>query len=231
MRYPRFLPRILLLGSLALLGLGGGLAVGRWTAAAPSAPAASRGTATPATGRLETGFYPGPPPTLDALVASADLIVVDGADDELIQAGRFAGYDARGRLVTAQAKGLPPQANVPYYDYAIHIDESFKGTETNVSQQSVTLRTSMRADEPVLGEHVDYPPSIPGQRYLFFLTLNPDRTTYRLQHAWGSRLLIDGPIVTFSDGAQTPVPFAGQVHPAAFMAQLKTTIAAQIGQQ
>lgn len=225
-----YLPRILLLGSLALLGLGGGLAVGRWTAAAPSAPAASSGTAAPATGRLETSFYPGPPQTLAALVESADLIVV-GQVGDLVQEGRFAGYDARGRLVTAQAKGLPPQANVPYYDYAIHVEESFKGTGLHRGQEPVILRTSVRADEPVIGEHVDYPPSIPGQRYLFFLTQNPDRTTYRLHHAWGSRLLIDGPIVTFSDGTRTPIAFDGQVRPAAFMAQLKTTIAAHMGQQ
>jgi hypothetical protein len=61
-----------------------------------------------------------------------------------------------------------------------------------------------------------------GDRNLFVLTRNPDGVTYGFRHGPWSRFLLDGPVVTYSDGARSRVDFAGNASPAEFVDLIRT---------
>lgn len=81
---------------------------------------------------------------------------------------------------------------------------------------------------PLAGPDAGYPMARPGERYLFFLVPAPDGRTYgSANHSFG-RLLLDGPVVTASDGRRTPVRFGNrEVAPADFLRHLQETVRTQ----
>ena len=166
------------------------------------------------------------PTTLDELVAQSQTIVI-GTVGPLVQAGSLAGYDDQGKLITAAEKGLPPEAEVAYFDYSVQVEQVLKDDGTVQVGQPVILRLFSK-DQP--GTHtgdLEFPPSAPGDRHLFFLDQNPDQATYGLWFGPASRLRIDGPIVRQSDGKQTPVHYHGEQSPADFMRTIREIVQQQ----
>lgn len=166
------------------------------------------------------------PATLDDLVAQSQTIVI-GTVGPLVQAGASAGYDDQGKLITAAEKGLPPEAEVAYFDYSVQVEQILKDDGTVQVGQPVILRLFSK-DQP--GTHtgdLEFPSSAPGDRHLFFLDQNPDQATYGLWFGPASRLRIDGPIVRQSDGKQTPVHYHGEQSPADFMRTIREIVQQQ----
>jgi hypothetical protein len=163
------------------------------------------------------------PKSLEELVGNSSIVVI-GTVGSFIGENWFAGYDEQGRLIKAKDKNLPPEAEIPFYDYNLQVEEILKSDIPIETGQSVTLRMFVNGTKQDDRPGVEFPPSIPGDRYLFFLYRNPDNATYGLRYATASRLVIDGPIVTYSDGDRTPVNFNGRKTPPEFIQEVKRLI-------
>lgn len=161
-----------------------------------------------------------PPATLDELVADLTLVFV-GTVGSLVNEQTFAGYDEKGKLIKAKEQNLPSEVEVPIFDYVLQIEQIVKGDEIIQTDNTVTLRMF---DKGVVGQStagMEFPPSLPGDRHLFFLRLNPDNKTYGLKYGPMSRLSIDGPVVTQSDNERSPVVYDGDKKPSEFIEKVK----------
>lgn len=153
-----------------------------------------------------------PPDSLETLVGNSNIIAV-GTVESYIGQNWFAGYDDSGKLIKAKDSNLPPEAEVPFYDYTLRLDKVIASDSGIQDSQTVTLRMFVSGLGQNSSQSAEYPPSMPGDKYLFFLKRNPDHATYGLKYGPASRLTIDGPITTFSDGKRTPVTFVTEPLP------------------
>jgi hypothetical protein len=186
--------------------------------------------ATPAAHSAHSDLSPfdlqAPPATLEELVSNSRLIAV-GTVGPLVHEDSFLGYDDQGNLVKAADRGLSEQAELPFYDYELHVDRVLKAAGPTQTGDTITLRVYVKATPAAVNAHLEYPPSVPGQQYLFFLNQNPDHQTYGLDHGLASRLIIDDAIVRMSDGARTPVTYYGKMTPQTFIKKVQEIIRAQ----
>ena len=179
------------------------------------------------------------PRTLNQLVDNADLIVV-GKIEQVLQEGKFQGYDEKGQFREAQpyhySEEHPVDPNIPFVDYEIVVEKVILDDGTLIAGNSLigrSLGIQKHKDERNAGNGL---PAL-GDHRLFFLKQNPDGVTYAPYYGMYGRVVIDEPIVTFSDPERTPVIFtngepsimkqtqAGEVlSPKTFMEAVKTVL-------
>lgn len=165
------------------------------------------------------------PQSLGELTAKADVIVV-GTVGQIVNQDSFLGYDQDGNLIKASNadKSVPnPPQNWQFFDYSILVEQTFKDDGILSSGRMLILR--MPGDRTgKVNPNEEYPMSATGDHHLFFLSRNPDKRTYGLYYGPRSRLIIDSPIVTFSDGSRTPVDISSRTAPAEFIQALMVTL-------
>jgi hypothetical protein len=160
---------------------------------------------------------------MEELASKAEVIVV-GRVGPIVNQGAFAGYDAAGNIIPSGTGGRP---GIPITDFQVDVERVFKDNGTLRAGNPLILRmlghpTNQAARDADRSSY--YPMSYTGDRHLFFLSKNPD-TTYGFYYGPWSRLVIDGQLVTASDGMRTPVRFGGrQFPPAEFIASLTQSI-------
>lgn len=211
--YQSVLSRLVVLSLVALLGIFSGLALTSPSSQA-HVPQGASYILTPA------------PKTLEALVDASDIIVI-GTVGPVTKEDWFLGYDTTGKLLQPQEPGRPTRDQVAFFDHTIKIERILKGHQTKDLKvgQTVPLRMFAKSVNPALESQLDYPPSIPGERRLFFLNTNPDHQTYGLTFNVASRLIIDGEVVTKSDGKKTPVNYgSGAMKPNKFINEVKAIV-------
>lgn len=166
-----------------------------------------------------------PPRTMADLVRHADL-VVEGTVYNIVKEGYFTGYDAQGNFIPGQ----PPNQNnpsMPYTDYEIIVENTWRGKEAMQSGKSIILRLvgpPQFAADGSPSRQGYFPMSYPGDKHLFFLSKNPDES-YGLFYGPWSRLNIDGATVTVSDDQRTPANLDGKaLRPAEFLTQVQQAV-------
>lgn len=169
------------------------------------------------------------PKTVRELVKSAHVIVV-GRVGPVVREGRFLGYGERGRLKVAPPSRNHPDLNWPYVDQRIEVDRVLSDDGRVASGKPLILRmpgftTATDAETARWDAASEYPLSRWGDRRLFFLTQNPDGETYGLRFGSLSRLVIDGRVVTSSDGDRSPLRLDGELaSPTAFVQRITSVL-------
>jgi hypothetical protein len=163
------------------------------------------------------------PQTLEELSGKSDLIII-GTVGRIVREGTFAGYDKNGSI-KAKDQDFPDIPLVPFADYEVTVEQVIKDNGTVQSGKPFVLRMpGMREANDKVALDAEYPMSAPGDHHLFFLTQNPDKTSYGLLYGPYSRLDVDASIVTFSDGPHTPVDFNGKSKPDDFIKKVKAVV-------
>lgn len=170
------------------------------------------------------------PKTVEELVQDTDTIVI-GTVKSLVERVTFASYDENGEMKRADELNLPADADVSMFDYELQIERVLKPHEGVASNQSIILRMPMDGKAGVDYSTWDYPPSVPGERRLYFLGLNPDGKTYGLTYGPASRIIIDGATVQRTGGQRSAIPGAvpgkETSSPAAFIADVERMVEQQ----
>lgn len=149
----------------------------------------------------DLSFWGGvPPQSLNDLVNKADLIVV-GTVGTVVEEGTFRGYE-NGRMLRMKPTGDPNDHVVKYVDFEIQVEQVLLDDGTIASGKPVILRSS-GIRQGAIDPDAMYPMPASGDRHLFFLTSTPDHTAYGHYYFSYSRLMINGPTVTLSDGPRT----------------------------
>lgn len=179
----------------------------------------------------------GPAPDLEAMVASAEVIVI-GSIYSVVQQSQFGGYNVNGTAIPVPTytpsawmptASPPPQSAVPLTDFLISVGELIEDDETeNPLHLRMTRKLGANATQVAADDASDFPMGKVGEGYLFFLKANPD-STYGLHHGPFDRLIITGLTVTYSDGARTPVPFASGMTPSEFVQAVRDEVEEQEG--
>jgi hypothetical protein len=179
------------------------------------------------------------PANVATLVASSHVIVKAEVGPTAYRT-MFAGYNAQGTLIppatetpqSVNATTLPPY-RFPITDYTINdVVVTLRDCDGIVATPGA-LKVRMLGDPPSGANPVatdnasDYPIGQENDYRLFFLTRNPDNTTYGLRHGPCSRLTLDGAEVTCSDGARTQLPFMQGLT----VQQFTDTIATEVARQ
>jgi hypothetical protein len=149
------------------------------------------------------------PRNLTDLIDNADVIVI-GTVGKIVDEGAFEGYDQDGNFI--RSTDFDPDnlsiddTALPFVDYVIQVEKVIKDDGTIKSNRPVILRMPGNRTGKIPTDS-EYPMSAPGDHHLFFLSRNPDRKSYGLYYGARSRLTINGPVVTYSNGAHTPIIF------------------------
>lgn len=168
------------------------------------------------------------PKYVEDLVKDTDVILI-GTLGQVVNRATFAGYDAAGTMKHANELNLPADAEIPVFDYEVRVERILKPHEAIDHDQPIILRMMMEGNASKDYSQWDYPPSLPSERRLFFLSLNPDGKTYGLKYGPASRIIIDGATVKRSDGKRSSVPEKETSSPAEFIGDVERIIRQQSG--
>ncbi|HEY0739768.1 MAG TPA: hypothetical protein VGD69_32885 [Herpetosiphonaceae bacterium] len=170
----------------------------------------------------DVSIWPRPPQTIEELTQSADVIAI-GTIGPIVNEGSLLGYDQNGQVTSSGTAD-----DWPFVDIHVRVEQALKDDGTIRLEKPLTLRMpdSRSQNNQVTESDSALPMAQEGDRYLLFLTQNPDHQTYGLLYAGYSRLLIDGRVVTASDRARTSQIFGGTLTPADFVARVKAAIKA-----
>lgn len=170
----------------------------------------------------DVSIWPRPPQTIEELTQSADVIAI-GTIGPTVNEGALLGYDQDGKIISSGTAD-----DWPFVDIQVRVEQALKDDGTIRLGNPLTLRMpdSRTQNNQVAESDPALPMAQEGDRYLLFLTQNPDHQTYGLLYAGYSRLLIDGRVVTASDRDRTPRIFGGTFTPADFVARVKAAIKA-----
>jgi hypothetical protein len=209
--------RILLLLVIGIVGLITGRFFG--SQAAPlSAPDQS---VTSTTSKHDSAaFLMSAPDTMDKLVEKADIIVIATIGKKVAEPS-FVAYNEQGKPMTAEEMNVPKNWESRFHDFEVLVEQTIKDDGTLAAQKPLILRTRFARESTKLDPEDYYPGVFSGDRYLMFLSHDPDRKTYGFYYAAGSRLLIDGPTITQSDGPRSPLPFAKDMTLNEFLGQVQ----------
>lgn len=189
------------LGIVLVTAVAAAAAIGAWTRAELGS--------TDATVEVGSGTALFPEPAdLAELVARADVIVV-GTVVRTVFTGELAPYDAGPGYAGRR---------LPVTDYEIRPDRVLVDDAARAQTRLLVLRVfgQPRGDD----SKAPFPMPKIGDRDLFFLTANPDPSTYGLYFATSSRIRIDRSVATYSDGARSDIPFAPGLRPDEFIARV-----------
>lgn len=216
--FSQILHRLLPISLTALVGVVGGT-----LATKPSAFNSN-------TSYQDTSFLFPEPESMEDLTEKANVIVI-GTVGPIITKGSFVGYDEAGKLkkldpTQPQSLALPAQIETPFVDYEIKVEQVLKSDGTIESGNPLIMRMPGDLTEQS-NLDAEYPRSVPGDHRLLFLTQNKDKKTYGLYYGSKSRLIVDGPTVTSSNGRRTPVNLNAPGKPVEFIETLKAVIQKQ----
>lgn len=164
-----------------------------------------------------------PPQSMEQLVKPANVIVV-GTVGQIVRQGTFAGYDPAG-VTRNERPGDPVSSRLPITDFEIKVERVLLDDGIVQSGKPLILRMIGYPTAAPADAQSQFPMSRPGDRNLFVLSRTPDNQAYGLYYGPWSRLIINGPTVTYSDGPRTPVGFTNRRSPPAFVADLSATVA------
>lgn len=163
-----------------------------------------------------------PPSTLEELVDESDIIVI-GTVGSITKEASFLGYDKHGKAIEPS----PDKQGLAFFDHTIKIERILKNHQTKTLKvgQTIPFRMFDKSVNPAAESRLEYPPSVVGERRLYFLNTNPDERTYGLNFHTAARLIIDGVVVTRSDGQRTPVNYGnGEIKPNKFINDVKAIV-------
>lgn len=151
----------------------------------------------------ESGTTISLPKTTDELLSKAQLIVI-GEVGPVVQRRTFSGYGSNGELwdgFNAVGQSVP---QVPFTDFEVKVERVLRDDGSIASGKPIVLRMAGDAtlEMKVITRNTNYPFTYTGDRHLFLLTRNPDKTTYGFYYGPWSRLLVDGDALRISDDTQ-----------------------------
>lgn len=151
----------------------------------------------------ESGTTVAPPKTTDELLSKAQLIVV-GEVGPVVQRRTFSGYGPNGEFLDGLNTVGQPVPQVPFTDFEVKVERVLRDDGSIASGKPIVLRMAGDAtpEMKAITQNTHYPFSYTGDRHLFLLTLNPDKTTYGFYYGPWSRLLVDGSTLRVSDDTQ-----------------------------
>jgi hypothetical protein len=152
------------------------------------------------------------PKSIDDLVQVADVIVV-GKVGPIVNQANFSGY-GKDDAQRNQRPGDPVSPSLPVTDYQIEVQDVLLDDGLISSGEPLILRAFHQPKNEV--------EAYTGDHNLLFLSRNPDNATYGLYYISKSRIAIDGPVATYSDG--TAIPFADRLSPATFIKNVQDSV-------
>jgi hypothetical protein len=170
------------------------------------------------------------PRSMDELLHRVTLVFF-GEVGPVEQCLDFSGYDWDGslRATPIDCYTIPTSLNglFPVTDFQLIIEEVWLDDGTIATGNSITIRMmGLPIDELVeQSKASEFPWSLTGDRHLFVLVPNPDRS-YSLSYGAWSRLIIDGEILRISNGDQTPLKFSDNEVPVT-LEEFKQAVASQ----
>jgi hypothetical protein len=156
-------------------------------------------------------------------------VIIKVTVGSIINQGSFLGYDEAGNLKKIAPNESPPpdappgRREKPFVDYEIKVEQVLKNDGTFKSGEMLILRMPGGLPEQSNSD-AEYPGSTPGDRRFLFLTQNPDKKTYGLYYGSKSRLIVDDPVVTYSNGSRTPVNLNAPGKPIDFIEAVKAVV-------
>jgi hypothetical protein len=167
-------------------------------------------TPTPSSRNVAATF--GAPGDLTELVVSANLILVATVSSAGSPA-LFDGYDENGDIIVPPPTPTPtgnynnatpsprPIRSLSYTDFGLSVEETLYDDEvaTGLTLRWVGHQSDYAAEDPA--------PKV-GDRYLLFLSANPDLDTVAPHFGPYGRILFGSNGITYADVDRTPVPFA-----------------------
>jgi hypothetical protein len=207
---------------LLLLMIGSvGLVFGRFVVSLTARPPVTDGTVTSTTSKHDSAaFLMTAPDTMEKLVKKADIIVI-GTVGKKVAEPSFVAYNEQGKPMTAEEMNVPKNWESRFHDFEVLVEQTIKDDGTLAAGKPLILRTRFARETAKFDPHDLYPGEYPGEHHLMFLTAEPDGSSYGYYYAAGSRLLIDGPTVTQSDGPRSPLPFAKDMTLNQFLGQVQ----------
>lgn len=178
----------------------------------------------PMTGRppkvvVDTASLVPAPKSAVELLQPAQIVVV-GRVDAIVGQGTIGSYNASDNARN-ELPGDPVSSRLPITDLRIAVETVIRDDGRLASGGDLILRMPGRYDVDDVGSA--YPMSRVGDRNLFVLARNPDGATYGLWHGPWSRFVLDGPSVTYSDGARSKVGFAPNASAVEFLELIRRT--------
>lgn len=161
------------------------------------------------------GYSPGappPPPSLDALLAQAPLIVF-GEVGPVDAYTEFATYDENGQPITDREGDF--WASIGSTEFQLRVEEVWRDDGTIARGAPLILRMVGHADavRKAWSQNADYPLSYTGDRHLFLLSPYPDGQAYGFYYGPWSRLIVEGSELYVSNGNRDPLRFAADEPP------------------
>jgi hypothetical protein len=198
-----------------------------------------KNTAVPASLQTASDINVDDPTNLSTMVAVSDIIVKAEVGPTAYQTV-FAGYNAQGTLIApvtqTPASGLAtamPAYKMPLTDFTINdIVQTLRDCDSVVATPGA-VKVRMLGNPPSGANAIatdsasDYPIGQENDQRLFFLSKNPDNTTYGLYHGPCSRLTLDGDEVTCSDGSRRQLGFMDGLTVQQFINAVATEVAQQ----
>ncbi|MCL6511326.1 MAG: hypothetical protein K6U78_11610 [Anaerolineae bacterium] len=137
------------------------------------------------------------------MLSKTQLIVI-GEVGPVVQRRTFSGYGPNGELWDGFDAVGRPVPQVPFTDFEVKVERVLRDDGSIANAKPIILRMAGDAtpEMKAITQNTNYPFTYTGDRYLFLLTLNPDKTTYGFYYGPWSRLLIDGGTLRVSDGTQ-----------------------------
>jgi len=179
------------------------------------------------------------PTNLATLVAVSDIIVEAEVGPTAYRTV-FAGYNAQGTLIVPSSPTPPsisatalPAFQMPLTDYTINdVANTIRDCDGVVATPGA-LRVRMIGDPPSGASAIatdnasEYPIGQENDARLFFLSKNPDNSTYGLYFGPCSRVAFDWGVVTCSDGLRRQLSFMEDVTVEEFTDAVATEVAQQ----
>lgn len=151
----------------------------------------------------------GPAGSLIDMVESADAILI-GEVDSVDDSGLFAGYNGDSIIEvhtptpnpSLGSPTPPPLAALPYVDLLIDDENVLKNDASNTDWILRMVAEGVASTAIVCSDDfVEFPPGDIGERYMFFVSQNPDGS-YGLHHGPYDRIIL-GSEILYSDCDQT----------------------------
>lgn len=143
-----------------------------------------------------------PPATLLELVSQSNRVIV-GTITGIVGSGTFGGYDQSGvPLPASSPSATRPILNLPYTDFGVNVDQTVCNDHLGPQGSSIVLRIVGHSALNGQTSYDMFPHEPVGTSRLFFLSVNPDQTTFGLLRGGFGRLTLDEPIL-FTDSDYT----------------------------
>lgn len=167
-----------------------------------------------------------PPETMDEWIKGS-AIIVEGTVEQVVKDGYSTGFDPTSgaalwntTLPSPKTGSNPtptPAPLLPHTDFKVKPDRIYRDDGTIAANKPLIISVLGRLNSPDTDQSAM--PQI-GQKYLFVLNQNPDKTTYASPRACGILTVTTGKLQCLSS-VQELLPFMQGVTPSQFLKQLQ----------